>query len=186
MNFRLGKADQGRLGLLELARPDKVPRGLGGQECDDEEWDGPHPLDRHGNLVAPVGFVVDQALENTRGDKLADAPAQIDVGREVSTKCQRHYLGGISRSSCREHAPGNVAEKLADKENLNLWRKEGYKDGRSKPGQTAHQHYAMSVLGSQVPVKHGADDVSHTADVVETGLPCSSPLYSPNFLRNDE
>lgn len=112
--LRLGQANQGLFGLLKLSRPDKEPRGLGCQECEDEQGNGPDPLNSHGDLVTPVGVVVDQALEDAGRDELTDAPAEVDVSREVSAKRQGHDLGSVSRPRCREHAPGDIAEELAD------------------------------------------------------------------------
>lgn len=181
--LRLGEADQGRLGLLKLSRADEVPRRLGSQERDDEQRDRPDPLDSHRDLVAPVGFVVDQALEDASCDELPDTPAEVDVSREVSAQRQGHHLSSVCRTCRREDTPGDVAQELADEEDLDSWRKEGDEDCGRHPDQTAHQHYAVSVLGGQVSVKHCSDDVSHSANIVEAGLPRRSDLVAVLFAR---
>lgn len=183
MVLRLGKADQGLLGLVKLTRPDEVPRGLGGQERDDEQGDRPDPLDSHGDLVAPVGLVVDQALQDAGCDELPDTPAEVDIGREIATECQRHDLGSVGRTCRREDTPGDVAEELADQEDLDPRCEERDEDGCGHPDQAAHQHYAVPILGSQVTVKHCSDNISHSADIVEAGLPRRSDLPAVLFAR---
>ena len=52
-----------------------MPRRFWGEEKDWDEEGGPDPLNCEGDLVAPFGWVVDEAFQNSGGDELTDDEA---------------------------------------------------------------------------------------------------------------
>jgi hypothetical protein len=54
---------------------DEPPRGLGGEVDEDEERDGPDPLDGEGEAVGPLALERLDGDEDTGGDELTDNPA---------------------------------------------------------------------------------------------------------------
>lgn len=65
--------------ILQPILAHEEPGRFGREENDRHERDGPDPLDGEGNAVAPLGRVVEEALQHAGGDELADGPAEVHV-----------------------------------------------------------------------------------------------------------
>jgi hypothetical protein len=86
-NFLLGEiggdtSDQfvdGSFGILESSLSGQPPRGLGSEQDTDENRNGPNPLDGKGDLVSPLGSVVDQSSVNTDSQLLMVYRARIGL-----------------------------------------------------------------------------------------------------------
>lgn len=156
---------------LQLARPDQKPRRFGRQQRGHKKRHGPHPLHGKGDAIPPLGGVGAQPLEHARRNELPNAPAQVDIRGQVAAQRQRRHLGRVGRARGGEDAPRDVAQELADEQHLDVGREEDHEHGGGEEDERAHEHLAVAVLGRQVAVEQGADDVADAADVVEPGLP---------------
>lgn len=62
-----------------------------------------YPLDGEGNSVAPLGWIVNEAIEDTSCDELADDEAHVGVRGQVDTERHGQDLGCVGRSnSCKD------------------------------------------------------------------------------------
>lgn len=77
-------------GFVELAGADEEPRGFGRVLDENDEGDGPDPLDGKGDLVCPFVGASGHGFEHAGGDELANDPAEVDVGLccELANGCQ--------------------------------------------------------------------------------------------------
>jgi hypothetical protein len=86
-NFLLGEiggdtSDQlvdGSFGILESSLSGQPPRRLGSEQDTDENGNGPDPLDGKGDLVCPLGSVVDQSSVNTADQFLTMADVRMGL-----------------------------------------------------------------------------------------------------------
>ena len=86
-NFLLGEiggntSDQlvdGSFGILESSLSGQPPRRLGSEQDTDENGNGPDPLDGKGDLVGPLGSVVDQSSVNTADQSLIVADVRMGL-----------------------------------------------------------------------------------------------------------
>ncbi len=126
--LRLGESLEGLSGCFDSVCSDEVPRRLWCKPGGDEERNRPDPLDREGDLVTPLGAIVDKTLQHASRDELSDAPAKVHVCCQIPSDSQGSDLSGVRRPCCREHTPGNVAQERPDKHDLDRWSKEDDED----------------------------------------------------------
>ena len=111
------------LGFFEAAFSDQVPWRLGSEQEDGEKECGPHPLKslsdgQHSissrlelvtyewDPVTPLRGKMDQSIEYTSSDQLADDKTHVGVTGQVDTKRQRQNLRRVCRSDGGEYTPG--------------------------------------------------------------------------------
>ncbi|KAI6767711.1 hypothetical protein HG530_005720 [Fusarium avenaceum] len=132
-----GKALERDLGILEATLADEPPRGLGGKVNSDDERDGPHPLKCKGDLVSPHVIASDHGTEDTRGDELAEDPAEVDVGGQVGSEVGRADFRGVGGGEGLEDSPGNTDEDLSNEELNKRLREEDDEDEADASNESA-------------------------------------------------
>ena len=102
--------DKGRTGMLNPIVTDKPPRRFGRKKDDDEDGNGPDPLNGEWDAVSPLSRVLQKSLEDPGRQELADDPAEVDVCGEISTKGDRYNLGCIRGLQGLEYSPVNQCQ----------------------------------------------------------------------------
>lgn len=165
------QSQQGFLGLLDLALPDQPPWGFWCERNSDEEGQWPHPLQSIWNPVRPLVIPIDHTLDHTDTDQLSQSPAEIDVGREVSTQRHRTHLRSIGDGQCLKHSPGNTSQNFRSQQRLDV--RGGEEDGgpRRDQDETSHNSIAISETFRGPAIDEEANNFSDVGTVTQTRLP---------------
>ncbi|KAI6748193.1 hypothetical protein HG531_008735 [Fusarium graminearum] len=147
-------------------------------------------LEEERSAVAEGTTVCDLRQESHAGDLgtskvTASETVPVDIGSEVSSNGQRCHFGGVGGTSRGKDAPGDIAEELADEQNLNGWREEDDKDKGGQPEEAADEDDAVSPSRSRPSVEHGANDVGQSTETVEALLPIGRDLISVVLVEPD-
>lgn len=86
-----GEAQKRFLCVFETTTAHQPPRRFWSEEHSDEERKGPHPLQRIRDAVCPFICAMKHGADDSNGDKLAQAPAHIDVGSQVAAEGDRTH-----------------------------------------------------------------------------------------------
>jgi hypothetical protein len=86
---------QGLLCLVVTTFADQEPRGLGGEEVDDEEGNRPDPLQGEGEPPSPVAVDLEGTTYNAGRDEDAPSPAHADVRADDRSEYGGYDFDGI-------------------------------------------------------------------------------------------
>jgi hypothetical protein len=91
------EAHQARSGQVNLAPPDRVPGGFGGEVSANEEGNRPDPLEDERESPAEIALNACYRSDNTRGEENTSAPAHADVGGDIGSKDGWYDFRSIGR-----------------------------------------------------------------------------------------
>ncbi len=155
-----GKTSQGPDGVFVAVLADQPPGALGGEPDANEDGDWPGPLDGKGDAVGPFVCAGLEALEDARGDELAEDPAEVDIGGQVCADGDGADLGGVGDSEGLVHAQRNPHEQLASDEGADVGCEEEDEDEAHGGRETGHQGAAVSKALRDDAVDEEADDLA--------------------------
>ncbi|KAI6747843.1 hypothetical protein HG531_008385 [Fusarium graminearum] len=173
-----GKSLQGNLGLFDAALSDEPPGRLGGEVDADDERNGPHPLQSKGDLVTPLVVAGDHGAEDTRGDKLSQNPAEVDVGCQIGAEVGRADFRGVGSGKSLEDTPGNTDKDLSNEKLNQSLGEEDDEDEADASNESTDESLAVSKAIGNDTVDEETENLTTKSTVGETRLPSSCQLIS--------
>jgi hypothetical protein len=181
-----GETLERSLGLFDAAATDEPPGRFGSKVDSDDERNRPHPLQSKGNLVPELIIAGDHGTENTRGDELAENPAEVDVGSEISAEVGRADLRGVGGGEGLEDTPGNTDKDLSNEKLNQRLGEEDDEDEANAANESTDQGLAITEAISDDTVEEKTDDLTAESSVGETRLPSSCQLIRAVRLLNSK
>lgn len=82
-----------------------MPWRLGSEERDQGNGKGPDPLNCVRDPIRPVSGSRNEPFQNSRGNKLANDPAEVNISGQIRPQSDRADFGGISCCQGLKDAP---------------------------------------------------------------------------------
>lgn len=165
------------IGVSSLTRSAQVRYSrLGSQDDTDEDGDGPDPLDGEGDLVSPLGLVVDESTVDTGAYDLADDPAEVDVGGKEWSEAQGHDFGRVRYGHRLEGTPGETEEDVADESGGEVLGEELDEEETGESDEGDHHRRAVSHSLGCPSGDLKTENLTDLDGDGKTGLPASGDL----------
>lgn len=85
-----------------------------------------------------------EAVENTPGHKLADAPTHNNPSLQVSSKHHWSNFGRVGRRNCSKDSPWKPTQQFTNEKHLDILREEQEKDHAGEENQPAENGLSVS------------------------------------------
>lgn len=152
------ETQQGLFGVGQAAVADKPPGRLGTAVDTDEERQWPHPLQSIWNAVSPLIGAIQHGVNHTDTDNLTQAPAEVDVGGEITAEGDRADLGGVGDGDGLENTPRDSTQNFGDDESLDVLGGEEDGDEAGKEDEAGEESFTVAPAFGDVAVDEETDD----------------------------
>lgn len=172
-----GQSEQGLLGVIQATLADQPPGRFGSKEDHDTERKGPDPLESVGNSVSPLVLAVQHGVDDSDTNLLADSPAEVDIGGEVTTEGDGADLGGVGDGDGLEDTPRDTTEDLGGEQSLYILSSEEYGDAARQPDEAANDGVAVSKTLRDPTVDEETNDGTAVGTLLEISACASDAVW---------
>ena len=157
--------------LLVAALSNEPPGRFGSEADANHQWNGPQPLKSIGDSVRPLIWALCNTLQDTRGEKLADDPAEVDICRKDWAKRNRADFRSVCAGQGLENTPRNTAKHETDEKHRSVLGEEDDEDEEVDGEQSSNHGLLVAETVGNVTVEKQTQELANKGTVRETGLP---------------